>query len=289
MNWNKIVGIGGGGEVWQGNSVSISADGNTAIIGGYQENLYQGASWIFSRIAGSWSQQGNKLVGITTTTSARQGWSVSLSSDGNTAIIGGYRDNAGQGAAWIFVPSNTLSTKLLYITATQKGSDVHVNFSTANETEMRNYEIEESSNGINFIKGISVAAKNANSNNYSCLASHVVMGNNYYRIKAIENNGKVSYSQIVKLKIGSGKAASISVYPNPVKDGVVQLQLSDIEQGEYTIRIINIAGKEFFTKVINHLGGSSIQNISIKEVPKGTYILQVLNNKTLLNKKIIVN
>ena len=36
---------------------------------------------------------------------ARQGWSVSLSRDGNTAIVGGINDNGGVGAAWVYTRS----------------------------------------------------------------------------------------------------------------------------------------------------------------------------------------
>ena len=90
----------------QGNSVALSADGNTALIGGPDDNGDTGAAWVFTRAAdGSWSQQGQKLVGKDadgTPASAEQGYAVALSADGNTALIGGWDDNSGAGAAWVF-------------------------------------------------------------------------------------------------------------------------------------------------------------------------------------------
>jgi hypothetical protein len=51
-----------------------------------------------------WSQQRPKLVGTGAVGSEQdQGWSVSLSADGNTAIVGGYADNSNAGAAWVYV------------------------------------------------------------------------------------------------------------------------------------------------------------------------------------------
>jgi hypothetical protein len=47
-------------------------------------------------------QQGNKLVGADAVGPTLQGDSVALSGDGNTAIVGGYRDNGDVGAAWIY-------------------------------------------------------------------------------------------------------------------------------------------------------------------------------------------
>ncbi|HTB07648.1 MAG TPA: T9SS type A sorting domain-containing protein [Bacteroidia bacterium] len=102
---NKLVGTGATGTASQGISVSISADGNTAIVGGCTDNSNAGAAWIYTRSSGIWTQQGSKLVGTGAVYSASQGISVSISADGNTAIVGGYSDNGGAGAAWIFTRS----------------------------------------------------------------------------------------------------------------------------------------------------------------------------------------
>jgi gliding motility-associated-like protein len=99
---NKLVGAGAVGNAQQGWKTSISADGNTAIIGGNADDNSKGAAWIFTRNSGTWSQQGNKLVGTGAIGNANQGKSVALSADGNTAIIGGAGDNGGAGAAWTF-------------------------------------------------------------------------------------------------------------------------------------------------------------------------------------------
>ena len=103
---NKLVGTGAVGSALQGYSVALSADGNTAIVGGYNDNGYTGAAWVFTRTNGVWSQQGNKLVGTGAVGIAQQGYSVALSADGNTAIVGGYNDNDYTGAAWVFVQNS---------------------------------------------------------------------------------------------------------------------------------------------------------------------------------------
>ena len=48
------------------------------------------------------SQQGPKLAGTGALGMADQGFSLSLSADGNTAIVGGPVDNRCAGAAWVF-------------------------------------------------------------------------------------------------------------------------------------------------------------------------------------------
>jgi hypothetical protein len=80
----------------------VSADGNTAIVGGPDDNEVAGATWVFARSGGVWTQQGDKLVG-SVFGNAGQGASVALSGDANTAIVGGPLDNGSIGAAWVFV------------------------------------------------------------------------------------------------------------------------------------------------------------------------------------------
>jgi hypothetical protein len=97
----KLVGTGVVGSAEQGFSVAMSADGNTAIVGGFQDNSNAGAAWVYIRNGGVWGQQGGKLVGTGAVGGAEQGI-VALSADGNTAMVGGIGDNRKVGAAWIF-------------------------------------------------------------------------------------------------------------------------------------------------------------------------------------------
>ncbi|MEW6510727.1 MAG: hypothetical protein AB1428_07170, partial [Bacteroidota bacterium] len=108
---NKLVGTGAVGDAQQSNSVSITSDGNTALVGGPLDNSHAGAAWVFTRSGGVWSQQGNKLVGTGAVGSAQQGASVSLSSDGSTALVGGPRDNSNTGATWVFTRSGGVWTQ----------------------------------------------------------------------------------------------------------------------------------------------------------------------------------
>ena len=108
---SKLVGTGAAGSAGQGISLAISADGNTAIVGGPHDNSNIGAVWIYTRNGGIWSQQGSKLVGTGAIGAAYQGQSVALSADGNTAIVGGYNDNGLVGAAWVYTRNGGVWTQ----------------------------------------------------------------------------------------------------------------------------------------------------------------------------------
>ncbi|HEY6192826.1 MAG TPA: T9SS type A sorting domain-containing protein [Bacteroidota bacterium] len=100
---NKLIGTGAAGNAWQGVSVAISGDGNTVITGGYNDSNYRGAAWVYTQSGGVWTQQGSKLVGADDAGSAFQGESVSLSDDGNTAIVSGSHDSSFTGATWAYI------------------------------------------------------------------------------------------------------------------------------------------------------------------------------------------
>jgi hypothetical protein len=108
----KLVGTLAVGAASQDYSVSLSADGNTAIVGGYSDNSNTGAAWVYTRSKGVWSQQGSKLVGTGAVGPAAQGQSVALSADGNTAIVGGSGDNSNVGAAWVYTRSGNVTAPL---------------------------------------------------------------------------------------------------------------------------------------------------------------------------------
>src|SRR5262249_57898659 len=108
---SKLVGSGAGKPPLppgQGMSVAVSADGTTAIVGGWGTD----AAWVFARSGSVWTQQGKKLIGTGAVGNARQGTSVALSADGKTAIVGGCSDNRTDGAAWVFTGSGGVSWEL---------------------------------------------------------------------------------------------------------------------------------------------------------------------------------
>ncbi|MDP5097738.1 MAG: InlB B-repeat-containing protein, partial [Flavobacterium sp.] len=101
----KLVGTGASGLAQQGRSVSLSADGNTALVGGPGDDGGIGAAWVYTRSGITWTQQGSKMVGAGALGSAKQGGAVAISADGNVVMVGGSEDNGQKGAVWTFTRS----------------------------------------------------------------------------------------------------------------------------------------------------------------------------------------
>ena len=104
---NKLTASDGAASDQFGYSVSISSDGTTALIGAYQDDdkgANSGSAYVFKYNGTSWSQQ-SKLTASDGAANDYFGYSVSISSDGTTALIGAYLDDdkgANSGSAYVF-------------------------------------------------------------------------------------------------------------------------------------------------------------------------------------------
>jgi hypothetical protein len=106
-----LIGTGGTGVFpLQGTSVSLSADGNTLVVGGPGDNTNVGAAWIFFRTGVSWAQQ-DFLEASDNTGASLQGTSVSISADGDNVVVGGPADDTNIGATWVYTRSGVTWTQ----------------------------------------------------------------------------------------------------------------------------------------------------------------------------------
>jgi hypothetical protein len=92
-----------------GTSLSISADGNTLVVGAISDTT-DGATYVYFRdYTGSWTAITSvKLIGSGGATVSQQGTAVSISKDANVIAVGGPGYNVGAtntGAVWLFFRS----------------------------------------------------------------------------------------------------------------------------------------------------------------------------------------
>ncbi len=180
-----------------------------------------------------------------------------------------------------------LPVTITSIRAYQKIAGIEIEWNVLNEINVNSYEVEKSSNAINFSKNGKVAA--INSNSYSWLDVTPTDGNNYYRVKAIDNSGDIKYSQVVNVRIGNAKNI-FTVVNNPILNNNILLQMENTDKGSYTINLYNELGQLINRKEINHNGGSATYSIGINHVAKGAYQLSISNLTGLkVNKTVIVD
>ena len=257
-------------------SVALTADGNTAIAGGFFDDTSIGAAWIFNRAGSQWTQQPAKLVGTGGVGMSGQGYSVSLSADGTTALLGGRNDDGGAGAAWVFVNASALPLRLINFVGEHKGNFNNLTWTTADAVSFDRFEIQRSTDGVSFsrVGSITSTASNAAEKAYT-YADNIVPGKYavyYYRLKMIDQSGSFTYSPVLKLESGV-KTFNVEISPNPLHD-LLMVHINIPLQESVTISLMDGQGRKIFSKQFNLQKGSNILQISaLRNVQPGFYYI----------------
>jgi hypothetical protein len=172
------------------------------------------------------------------------------------------------------------------VNAAVLNNDIKVDWKVTDEFNISQYEIERSTNGINFGTKSTVIS-NGNSNepvSYNWIDAKPVPGEYYYRIKCVSNNGVVVYSDVAKVKVVKNSPA-LYVFPNPVTNGTIQLQLNNAVPGKYSTRLFNSTGQLINAEEVTHPGGTATHIIKPRQaLSAGNYQLEV----TMPDKKTSV-
>ena len=113
----------------------------------------------------------------------------------------------------------TLPIKDITLSAKETNGQVQLQWLTMGETNVISFTTQRSIDGVNFIDVNTKTALGSGNNSYVYLDASAASGVNYYRIRAIDKEGKYSYSKVVFVSI-TNYELPITVYPNPAKSNV---------------------------------------------------------------------
>jgi len=167
----------------------------------------------------------------------------------------------------LFIPS-PLAVNSIFASAVLNDKVATITWSPVGEKGESYYQVEKSTDGINFTSIDKQTAKNTASASYMTTDKNVATGNNYYRIKAVSEVGTVSYSNVAKLTYNIS-LTTYSLYPNPLKGRALNVQLSNVAAGKYVVSIYNALGQKVNEQSINHAGGSGSYALIINSALAG--------------------
>jgi len=187
------------------------------------------------------------------------------------------------------VVSQGYSSTLANFDANRNGNTVQLSWVALHETDVVSHEIQKSANGSSFQNIGTVRAQNdANSYAYSFIDATPVQGDNHYRLRSVDKNGNVTFSDILKVNGGLGRT-NLRVLGNPVKGGVLNLQLSNIMSGKYFISLFNSVGEKVFAHSLNISDGSLTETINLpRTLGNGTYFLEFCNGDLRINRQVML-
>jgi hypothetical protein len=240
------------------------------------------------------TRAGSDLNSLLLTTTAAIGAGAANLSDNDAVIIGsmaqvsfatGEYGQNNHNIDFGFKPSIVLPMKIISFTAFPKASHVNLQWVISEQTNILTYDVETSTDGSNFTNITTVSSNGNQSVTYDAIHIKPVAGINYYRIKIIDKDGTISYSQIRTVNFSKG--GDVIIYPNPVSTCVVNITLTgNIINKSARIIILSIEGKLISQQQI--IKTSQTETIDVSTLPKGSYIIRFVTDAEIVNKTLQV-
>lgn len=169
----------------------------------------------------------------------------------------------------------------------------NVSWNTLSETNVKNFTIEQSTDGVNYsaVKIISPKGNITSGANYSTTCNIMSSKINYFRLKEISNNNTVTSYEPVSISSNcSDLNTTAFISPNPISSS----------HGELTVRFNKDINSISALKIINSLGNTIYETeyksddtynslkLTVNNLKTGIYFLEVKNNKGNYRFKLIV-
>jgi hypothetical protein len=169
-------------------------------------------------------------------------------------------------------------------------TDLLVDWSTYNEINVNHFEIERAQTGQQFVIVGRVNAKGnrGNRTDYGWTDTSPIRGISFYRIKEVDIDGRSTYSTVIKIDL-SETSSELSLFPNPVINRKISIQVGNISRGQYKISVSNLNGKTIYYQTLDHQGGVIGQVIQLPpDTAPGIYSLSISGNGIRHFKQFVV-
>jgi hypothetical protein len=178
----------------------------------------------------------------------------------------------------VFKISRALPVHFIAVNAKKtSSSSINISWDVDNEYNINKYIIEHSANGLSFDSLSETLPKgnNISKEHYEIFDSKSsTLVNNFYRIKAINQDQSYCYSPITNLSATINQN-QIEVLPNPVVNGVANIKLNHFNVGKYSLALYNLLGEVIYTGSVIITSENESKTVIISKIPKGIYTLQI--------------
>lgn len=198
--------------------------------------------------------------------------------DGFKAAYGtGSTQAANSAFAWTTLsPSGaTLPIKVNYFNAAKGDGYNTLNWRAECTSAQATFVIERSSTGTDF-----AAINTITASQQRCLQPFDYtdngagsLGTLYYRLKVIDENGKVNYSSIVKISAQQKDMQLVGVSPNPVVN-LAQLSIASVKKDNIDLQVVSLDGKVVYRSRVTVQPGTSVVNIEVASLQSGVYTIK---------------
>jgi hypothetical protein len=187
-----------------------------------------------------------------------------------------------------------LPVTFIDVRLTVAGSNYIVSWTVADELNVKEYIVERSFDGVNFIAAGTVVYRNNGGGQQTYSFNDVSsLGNNgavYYRIRQVDIDGRFMISKVVLYKEGN-KKTGLRVFGNPVSTNEVILNISAERSGIAEIRLLDMKGRVLASQKNNIGNGNTTIKLSVKSgyLASGAYFIKAVIDGQSFTEKITVN
>lgn len=187
----------------------------------------------------------------------------------------------------------TLPVELIGLTAYGvDNSHIHVDWVTATEINNEGFEIQRSTNGIDFetIGWESGHGTTSTTQNYRYIDEEVSKGVlYYYRLKQIDFDGQFEFTLIVSASLQKEGGFTVNVFPNPskVREELV-LSIESAFTSSAELKVYDVLGKLVINEELELSEGTNNYRLDNSAFAAGQYFVVVNLNLDQVTKNVIV-
>jgi len=173
--------------------------------------------------------------------------------------------------------STTLPVQLGSFTGAIKDNSGQLTWVSEKEADGRYFVIERSANGVDFDSIGMVASLNAAvAYTYHYTDKTMAEGNNYYRLRHVDRDDAIFFSQIITLDNNTTviNNAKMNLFPNPAVS-TLNYNITSEKAGQVAIRIFTPSGICVMTSQVQLSAGVNQQSINIGHLSNGSYFMKV--------------
>ena len=185
--------------------------------------------------------------------------------------------------------SSVLPVEIINFNAVEQNSKVILNWTTASESNNLYFEIEKSTNGIQYkpigkVEGIGTTSQ---TNHYNFTDIGPFTETNYYRLKQVDVDSRAKYSAVLTFKLNNKLKKSINISSNPVTD-LINIRVSSDAATNGIIRIVNDLGQTIYQQSQRLVKGENLFTINgLQNLSRGIYSAKVVIDGDIFSTRFI--
>lgn len=188
-------------------------------------------------------------------------------------------------------PISTLPVKLTAFNASLAKDKVNLKWETASEINVSHFELERSTDGVNFSQAamvFSYGAADAKANySYSDNVASFQVPVVYYRLRSVDIDGKseLSETRIIRLSKEQANSISLLTYPNPVMNELRVTVPNNWQNKQTVFELFNANGQIASRKATT--GSNQTETINTSNLAPGFYVVRVTCDGQTAQQKIV--